>query len=72
MISLQSIAVAAAATGLTRDEQAKLMRFTVRHSIFLAAMIGLVTLFYAYVMPGWVRSISFVGGMPSCSRCQAV
>ncbi len=55
MISLQSIAVAAAATGLTREEQAKLMRFTVRHSIFLAAMIGLVTLFYAYVMPGWVR-----------------
>jgi L-lactate transport len=55
MISLQSIAVAAAATGLTRDEQAKLMRFTVKHSIFLATMIGLVTLFYAYVMPGWVR-----------------
>jgi L-lactate transport len=55
MLSLQSIAVAAAATGLTRVEQAKLMRFTVKHSIFLAAMIGLVTLFYAYVMPGWVR-----------------
>jgi lactate permease len=55
MISIQSIAVAAAATGLTVTEQAQLMRFTVRHSIFLAAMIGLVTLFYAYVMPGWVR-----------------
>jgi L-lactate permease len=55
MISVQSIAVAAAATGLTQVEQAKLMRFTVKHSIFLATMIGLVTLFYAYVMPGWVR-----------------
>jgi L-lactate permease len=31
------------------------MRFTVKHSIFLASMIGLVTLFYAYVMPHWVR-----------------
>jgi lactate permease len=55
MISLQSIAVAGAATGLTRQEEAQLMRFTVKHSIFLAAMAGLVTLFYAYVMPGWVR-----------------
>jgi L-lactate transport len=55
MISLQSIAVAGAATGLTRSEEAQLMRFTVKHSIFLASMIGLVTLFYAYVMPTWVR-----------------
>jgi lactate permease len=55
MISLQSIAVAGAATGLTRMEEAQLMRFTVKHSIFLASMTGLVTLFYAYVMPGWVR-----------------
>jgi L-lactate transport len=55
MISLQSIAVAGAATGLTRTEEAQLMRFTVKHSILLACMIGLVTLFYAYVMPGWVR-----------------
>jgi lactate permease len=55
MISLQSIAVAGAATGLTRSEEAQLMRFTVKHSIFLASMIGLVTLFYAYVMPNWVR-----------------
>jgi lactate permease len=55
MISLQSIAVAGAATGLTRSEEAQLMRFTVKHSIFLACMIGVVTLFYAYVMPAWVR-----------------
>ncbi|MBV8845273.1 MAG: lactate permease LctP family transporter [Bryobacterales bacterium] len=55
MISLQSIAVAGAATGLKRAEEAQLMRFTVKHSIFLAAMTGLVTLFFAYVMPSWVR-----------------
>jgi L-lactate permease len=55
MISLQSIAVAGAATGLTSQEEARLMRFTVKHSIFLAALAGLVTLFFAYVMPNWAR-----------------
>ena len=54
-VSLQSIAVAGAATGLSRKEEAQLMRFTLKHSIFLASMTGLVTLFYAYVAPGWVR-----------------
>jgi lactate permease len=55
MISLQSIAVAAAATGMKRTDEGLLLRFTLRHSIFLAVMIGLLTLFYAYVMPNWVR-----------------
>lgn len=55
MISVQSIAVAAAATGMARADEGKLFRFTLRHSIFLAIMIGLLTLFYAYVVPGWVR-----------------
>jgi L-lactate transport len=55
MISLQSIAVAGAATGLTRAEEAQLMRFTIKHSIFLASLVGLVTLFFAYIMPGWAR-----------------
>ncbi len=48
MISLQSIAVAAAATGLKAADEAKLFRFTLRHSIFLASLIGLLTMFYAY------------------------
>jgi lactate permease len=55
MISLQSIAVAAAATGMPSSDEAKLFRFTLRHSILLASIIGLVVTFYAYVMPGWVR-----------------
>jgi lactate permease len=55
MISLQSIAVAGAATGLTRKEEAQLMRFTIKHSILLASLTGLVVMFYAYVMPGWAR-----------------
>lgn len=53
MISLQSIAVAAAATGMAPGEEAKLFRFTLRHSIVLASAIGLIVVFYAYVMPGW-------------------
>ena len=55
MISLQSIAVAAAATGMARSDEGKLFRFTLRHSIFMAAVVGMLTLFYAYVMPGWVK-----------------
>jgi lactate permease len=48
MISLQTIAVAAAATGLSVPEQAKLFRFTFKHSIFLASVVGLEVLVYAY------------------------
>src|ERR1019366_6173524 len=53
MISLPSIAVAAAATSMKREDEARLFRFTLKHSIFLASMIGLMVMFYAYVMPGW-------------------
>jgi lactate permease len=55
MISLQSIAVAAAATGMHHDDESRLFRFTLKHSIFLASIIGLVVMFYAYVMPGWAK-----------------
>jgi L-lactate transport len=50
MISLQTIAVAAAATGMTVAEQSKLFRFTLRHSILLAALVGAEVMFYAYVV----------------------
>jgi lactate permease len=53
MISLQSIAVAAAATGMPQEDESRLFRFTLKHSILLASLIGLVVLFYAYVMPHW-------------------
>ncbi len=49
MISLQSIAVAAAATGMPSSDEAKLFRFTLRHSILLASVIGLITVLYAYI-----------------------
>jgi lactate permease len=53
MISLTSIAVAAAATAMKREQEAMLFRFTLKHSVFLASVIGLLTLFYAYVAQGW-------------------
>ena len=53
MISLQSIAVAAAASGLAREDESRLFRFTLRHSVLLASVIGLIVLAYAYVVPSW-------------------
>ena len=53
MISLTSIAVAACATNMKREDESLLFRFTLKHSIFLASVIGLIVVFYAYVMPGW-------------------
>jgi lactate permease len=49
MISLQTIAVAAAATGMSVADQSKLFRFTLKHSIFLAALVGTEVMLYAYV-----------------------
>jgi lactate permease len=54
MISLTSIAVACAATGLTAEDEGKLFRFTIKHSIFLACVVGVVAMLYAYVFPGLV------------------
>src|SRR5579864_8750914 len=53
MISLTSIAVAACATNMKREDESLLFRFTLKHSVFLASIIGLIVVFYAYVMPGW-------------------
>ena len=49
MISIQTIAIAAAATGLSVSGQAKLFRFTLKHSLVLASVVGLEVLLYAYV-----------------------
>jgi lactate permease len=51
MISLTSIAVAAAATSMKREDEVRLFGFTLKHSIFLTFVIGLVVMFYAYVAP---------------------
>jgi lactate permease len=49
MISLQSLAVAVAATGMARSQEGDLFRFTIKHSIFLASVLGGLTMLYAYV-----------------------
>ena len=54
MISVQSIAVAVAATGMTTADESRLFRFTIKHSIFLMAIMGLIAMLYAYVFPGYV------------------
>ena len=51
MISLTSVAVAAAATGLKKEEESRLFRFTLKHSVLLAALLGVIVMFYAYVAP---------------------
>ena len=49
MISLQSIAVAVAATGMARSDEGKLFRFTLKHSVFLAAVLSAIAALYAYL-----------------------
>jgi lactate permease len=48
MISLTSLAVAVAATSMARTEEGKLFRFTVKHSVFLASLLGILATIYAY------------------------
>lgn len=50
MISPQSIAVAAAATGQVGKE-GNLFLFTIKHSLFFLVIIGIITLLQAYVLP---------------------
>jgi L-lactate transport len=54
MISVQSIAVAVAATGMTSADESRLFRFTIKHSVLLMTVMGLISLLFAYVMPGLV------------------
>jgi lactate permease len=54
MISVQSIAVAVAATGMSRDDESRLFRFTIKHSVLLMVIMGVVSLLYAYLFPGLV------------------
>jgi lactate permease len=46
--------VAVAATGMAPSDEGRLFRVMLRHSVVLAAVIGLVTLIYAYLLPAWV------------------
>ena len=54
MISVQSIAVAVAATGMVAADESRLFRFTIKHSVLLMVVMGFVALLFAYVFPGAV------------------
>jgi lactate permease len=64
MISIQSIAVAVAATGMTTADEARLFRFTIKHSILLMAVMGLISVLFAYVVPGLVPTATAPQLMP--------
>ncbi|WP_298434884.1 L-lactate permease [Geobacter sp.] len=50
MISPQSLAVATAATGMV-GEEGNLFRFTLKHSLFLTVVVGIIVYLQAYVVP---------------------
>ena len=54
MISVQSIAVAVAATGMTSADEGRLFRFTIKHSVILMIAMGIISMMFAYVLPGYV------------------
>ena len=54
MISIQSIAVAVAATGMTSKDESRLFRFTIKHSILLMIVMGLISMAFAYIFPQYV------------------
>jgi lactate permease len=55
MISVQSIAVAAAASGMAPADEARLFRFTFWHSLILVCGMGALTTLYAYAISGFGR-----------------
>jgi lactate permease len=54
MISVQSIAVAVAATGMTSADESRLFRFTIKHSLILMVAMGVLSMIFAYIVPGYV------------------
>jgi len=57
MISVQSIAVAVAATGMTADDESRLFRFTIRHSVLLMVVMGIISMIFAYALPSFVPTL---------------
>ena len=57
MISIQSIAVAVAATGMKPADEGRLFRFTIKHSVFLMVLMGVLSLLFAYVFSDYVPTV---------------
>jgi lactate permease len=58
MISIQSIAVAVAATGMTTADESRLFRFTIKHSVLLMVAMAIISMLFAYVFPQYVPQVS--------------
>jgi lactate permease len=58
MISVQSIAVAVAATGMTSADESRLFRFTFKHSVSLMIVMGIISMLFAYVFTNLVPVVS--------------
>jgi lactate permease len=54
MISVQSIAVAVAATGMSHEDEGRLFRFTIKHSVLMMTVMGVLAMVFAYLLPGLV------------------
>ena len=48
------LAVAVAATGMTSEDEGRLFRFTIKHSVLLMAVMGLLSLLFAYGLTQYV------------------
>ena len=57
MVSIQSIAVATAATGMSRDDEGKLFLFTLKHSVALTVAMGPLALLFSYVFTNAVPGV---------------
>jgi lactate permease len=57
MISVTSIAVAVAATGMSRADESRLFRFTIKHSVFLMVIMAIISMLFAYVFPQFVPTV---------------
>src|SRR5688572_28870888 len=58
MISVQSIAVAVAATGMTTADESRLFGFTIKHSILLMVCMAIISMLFAYVFPQYVPVVA--------------
>jgi lactate permease len=56
MISLQSIAVVLAATGMPKSDESRLFRWALRHSILLTVLTGLIVMLFAHWLPQAIPS----------------
>jgi L-lactate permease len=42
---------------MTHADEGRLFRFTIKHSVLLMIVMGLLSLLFAYVLPGYVPAL---------------